>query len=210
MKQSQEVATNYLSMVGVASVAVIAGGAFWFTHLTLGESFRAATPLILVLTFHTCWNALSTFSTSKAISKPGRESSWLTVATAALVINVALNAVFIPKFGATGAAVITVVTELFAFSALSYFAQPFSSVSMLKTVVSIVGVSTVLVGSALALQAFDAYWQQAIVSAAFGLLFALAGYRAIAMLRGPLTKELDLLHSADKAEPRVMAGGVAA
>lgn len=198
-------ASRYLGLVGIASVAVVSAGAFWFTHLTLAPSFQAATALILILTFHTCWNGLSAYSTNKAISKPGSESSWLIVATAALVLNIGLNAVFIPEFGATAAAVITVVTELFAFGSLSFFAQPHSSVSMFRTVASIVSVSGVMVGSALVLQRFDAYWQQAIVSAAFGLCFALAASRALKTLRGELTERLHARPSVERSDLTMVA-----
>jgi O-antigen/teichoic acid export membrane protein len=96
-----------IGMLIVAAVTMLSGS---LLPAVVGEKYRPAVPLLRVLTWAVLpmyWNIVVN---TRLIAHRAERFVTLSAITA-LIVNVALNLVIIPRYGAMGAAVVTVVTE---------------------------------------------------------------------------------------------------
>ncbi len=102
--------TRLLLVLALLIIVVINVSAPWFAPLIFGPSYRASTPLLQILIWALLpmfWN----FTLNSRLIAVRRESALTSAALGALVLNVALNYLFIPEFGFYACAAITLVTE---------------------------------------------------------------------------------------------------
>lgn len=106
-----------VAMLIIALVTVFSG---FLLPLVVGEKYRAAVPLLRVLTWAVLpmyWNILVN---TRLIAH--RAERFVTLSSViALLINVCLNLAVIPHYGAMGAAIVTVLTECSVLGANLYF-----------------------------------------------------------------------------------------
>lgn len=106
--------TGYLS-VGLGLMGCVACIALWLraediVQLAYGAAYTDAAPLLQVLSLSLPWLAVNMALTHRLIAAGG-QSTYALTAAAALGANVAANTWLIPTYGASGAALATVLTE---------------------------------------------------------------------------------------------------
>ena len=104
--------TYYMTLLGVAMAVGGAIGAPALVRLLYGPEYIASGPVFALLSLKLpalCLRVLAGY----AISAAGRERVVLWTVLVGLALNAGLNAVLIPPFGATGAALATLVADLF-------------------------------------------------------------------------------------------------
>ncbi len=115
---------SYLAVsgaVGVTSAALVWSFTGWIVHILYGPGFSSAVRLLRVLVWFPALQSLS-FPLGDALTTTGRQLQRTGVIVIAALFNVAGNLVVIPRAGAMGAAVITLITEgiiLAAYAVLS-------------------------------------------------------------------------------------------
>lgn len=105
------------------SVAVAAGLFFvghWLVTLLYGAEFRSAADVLIVLMWASAFASMG-FVSARCLTVEGMQRKIFQRTIAALVLNVALNALLIPALGVNGAAMATLVSLLFANYLMDYF-----------------------------------------------------------------------------------------
>lgn len=83
-------------------------------YLFFGESFAQAIPLLRILALMIPVVVCNTILGGQVLVTVNRENKYIVCVSAAAVINVVLNGLFIPRFGATSAAVASLISEMVA------------------------------------------------------------------------------------------------
>ena len=102
-RRQVELATRLYALLGFSVAIVLALSATWVIEKLYGGAFVAAAPLLRMLAFGTVMQTIAN-AVQSLFPATGRAmmGTWLFIAT--LVVNVALNAVAIPRWGEWGAA----------------------------------------------------------------------------------------------------------
>lgn len=103
-----------LVVAWLVTLPVAVGGALvapWLVTLLFGSAYADGAPALQVLVLSVPIAALREMAVAALIARH-RESSLLTVNSAAAVVNVGLNVALIPRFGVVGAAWATVLSEI--------------------------------------------------------------------------------------------------
>jgi O-antigen/teichoic acid export membrane protein len=98
--------------VAAPAVALgFSGMASWMMETLYGDSFREAAPMLAILAWSAAanWLYVPLCTTLQAKYK---EHGWLRALSIALIVNVVVNVVVIPKWGGTGAAFATLASEV--------------------------------------------------------------------------------------------------
>lgn len=133
----------------VFGVAMFGGAAMRFLF---GSEFAAATPVFLILTAAVPWHLIG-FPTGYSLISAGRHREFMYGAASAALTNVVANLLLIPRLGAEGAALATVVG--FAVGAGVWLSRrPLSRLLFLKAALA-VGLSSATLAAALS----DSSWR---------------------------------------------------
>jgi O-antigen/teichoic acid export membrane protein len=103
------------------------GASAWVAGILLGPVSAPAAQLLTILAISRSWVVVAYVATAKLVHGH-RERRQLAVALAAVALNVGLNLVLIPRFGATGAAVATIATEALTVAFFVVGVRPLSGV----------------------------------------------------------------------------------
>ncbi|HEY6759186.1 MAG TPA: oligosaccharide flippase family protein, partial [Baekduia sp.] len=117
---------------GIAVSWLTIGSAHWLAVLLLGPQFSETGDICAVLAVYRAWSVLAVFSTSKTIHSR-QERRYIAIAVVGLIVNVGVNLALIPRYGAMGAAVATLVTEFATVTAFAMAAQRVSDGRQLRT-----------------------------------------------------------------------------
>jgi O-antigen/teichoic acid export membrane protein len=99
----------YLSML--ASVAFLLLGDF-VIHILYGQSYAAAAPVLKVVTWYTAFSYLGVARNAWIVCE-NKQKYLKYIYMCAACLNVGLNALMIPKLGAVGAALASLITQMF-------------------------------------------------------------------------------------------------
>lgn len=94
--------------------------------ILLGEDFSSSGTILAILGTYRAVSVVAYFATSKLINAKA-ERAYIAIATTGLVVNVVANILVIPEYGAEGAAVVTVATELTVTLLAAVVARKYSS-----------------------------------------------------------------------------------
>ena len=118
-KQSEAVFEHRLTLLYTAVIylalgqsAVMAGFAPWIIRLLYGAKYMPATNSLRIIVWYTTFSYLGAVRNIWILAKDKQQLLWKINLTGALV-NVALNAVLIPFWGINGAAVASLITQIF-------------------------------------------------------------------------------------------------
>jgi O-antigen/teichoic acid export membrane protein len=103
------------------------GASAWVASIVLGSVSAPAGQLLTILAISRSWVVVAYVATAKLVHGH-RERRQLAVALSAVALNVGLNLVLIPRFGATGAAVATIATEALTVAFFVTGVRPLSGV----------------------------------------------------------------------------------
>lgn len=110
-------AMRFLLMIALCVIVIVTVTAPWITLLLFGAKYQASIPVLQVLIWATVpmyWN----FVLVSQLIANSFDRAILKAATIAMVVNVGLNLLLIPRFGYLACAGVTLVTE-FAFLAVN-------------------------------------------------------------------------------------------
>jgi PST family polysaccharide transporter len=100
---------NLLVLMSYAFALPISFTAYWIIKVLYGEAYQDAAPTLIVLAWSGVWVALGTARTTVLHAEDQRQfAMWSTAAGA--VVNIGLNLILIPPFGALGCAIATLVS----------------------------------------------------------------------------------------------------
>jgi O-antigen/teichoic acid export membrane protein len=111
--------TALAAILGVAGAAIIAGFAEPIVALTYGSNYTETASLLAILAWSLAFVLPNAFLTQAALAL-NLERPYVWAASIAAVCNVALNFVFIVRYGAQAAAWVTIVTEAVLFAILAF------------------------------------------------------------------------------------------
>lgn len=125
-----------VGLIGIADVMVP-----WF----LGSGYERSATLICIFAPMTLLSAISMII-GNGILLPLRRQNCLTIATlGAMIFNVAFNIILIPQFGACGAAVASVGSEIVTLIIQGFFAKEYIDLNlMIKSVIKYLGVAAIM------------------------------------------------------------------
>ena len=104
-------AVRFLGVMGPAVALALGGLAVPILRILYGGEYEEAAPLLVLLAWSAAANWLyAPLATS--LQARGQEAWWLRSVAAALVLNAAGNLWMIPRWGATGAAIATLLSEV--------------------------------------------------------------------------------------------------
>jgi O-antigen/teichoic acid export membrane protein len=112
-------ATALAAILGVTGAAIIAGFAEPIVALTYGSNYTETASLLAILAWSLAFVLPNAFLTQAALAL-NLERPYVWAASIAAVCNVALNFVFIVRYGAQAAAWVTIVTEAVLFAILAF------------------------------------------------------------------------------------------
>ena len=175
---------NYMGVIFMGAAVIIAGAKI-LTSLLLANSYYASWRFVPMLVIATAFSALVSFLGSVYFLEKKSVMSMLTAMSGA-IINIALNFMLIPKHGAMGAAVATVISYVAVFAIRAYDTRFCVKFNMhpLKFAVNVV---TIIV-QALIMISEMRYWQYAQI----GILLAVLVFngRDILMALKPIVAKL--------------------
>ena len=99
-----------LAVMGAAAALILVLGSERLVRVAFGPAFQPAAASLRVLALTSPFLFLN-FGLTSFMFAEGRERQYLVLVAAMFVLNVALNALFIPRWGGPGAALATLVTE---------------------------------------------------------------------------------------------------
>jgi O-antigen/teichoic acid export membrane protein len=108
-----------LATAGVLVAAILAASRRMVLTLEFGSQFLAASPLLLLLAWSIPLDFLTSYLSNAYIAW-GMEKKILLCTGMGALSNIALNLVFIPRFGALGAAVDTLISYVIFLGALAF------------------------------------------------------------------------------------------
>lgn len=88
-----------------------------------GESFMEAVPILRILSVMIPIVVCNTMMGGQVLVTTGQETKYMISVTIASILNILMNGYFIPKFGATSAAVASFVSELLVLILYIYFSR---------------------------------------------------------------------------------------
>jgi len=122
-------AMRFLLVIAFCLVVTVTVAAPWITLLFFGRRYQGSVPVLRILIWATIpmfWNfMLNTQFIAKSFDR-----AIAYTASIALVTNVSLNLLLIPKFGYMACAVVTIVTELVLLGANTYFASKIGAIAI--------------------------------------------------------------------------------
>ncbi|HEV8472125.1 MAG TPA: oligosaccharide flippase family protein [Methylomirabilota bacterium] len=117
-----ERAVRALVVLGPAAALALSGLAGLLLGLLYGAEFAAAGPVLVVLAWSVAANWLYA-PLAIALQAGGRERRWLLALTGAVGVNALVNVLAIPRWGAVGAALATLVSETLLVGAVAIAAR---------------------------------------------------------------------------------------
>lgn len=109
-KNRQLYAIVFYVSCGVSVLFLLLGK--WVVGLLYGEAFLPAAPVVKVVTWYTAFSYLGVARNAWTVSE-GKQKYLKYMYICAVVMNVLLNLLFIPPMGATGAALASLITQIF-------------------------------------------------------------------------------------------------
>lgn len=99
-------------------------GAYWLIHLTYGDKYLMAVPVLQILSFKTVGMALSSAGGQLIIIE--KIQKWAVIRNlVGCVVCISLNALLIPRYGIIGSAVVTVITVFVSGCIANVFIPPY-------------------------------------------------------------------------------------
>lgn len=111
-----------VSLMGIAVALAFSALAGPIIKLLYGEAFRPSTPLLRILIWSTGVAVINCVRTTWLVAERLNRYAKYFVGVGTLC-NVALNALLIPKIGASGAAIATLITQTLVFLMSAFFAE---------------------------------------------------------------------------------------
>lgn len=168
-------ATRFLLLIAFCFVVLVTVAAPWITILLFGRNYEGSTPVLRILIWATIpmfWN----FVLNSQLIANSFDRAILYGASIALVVNVSLNLLLIPKFGYLACAAVTLVTEFVLLGANLHFVSRIGAIGWPENLGRL-GITTALVAS------FCLFWARAAGGAGHHLVGALL--LALALLSIP-------------------------
>lgn len=104
---------------------------YWLIHLTYGDKYLPAVPILQVMAFKTVGMALSTSSGQIIIME--RIQKWAFIRNIiGCLICISLNLLLIPKYGILGSAWVTIITVTFTGCLANIFIPPYHSIMKIQ------------------------------------------------------------------------------
>lgn len=128
IKQSIRTGTRFVGLLGFPIVAGIAVITPQFVAMLLGNEFMAAVPLIRIMLPQILIVGISTALGQQFYNASGRHRTSMWIVTAGACLNILMNALIIPHLAAIGAAMVSLVTELFVTVLFCWFARKYFSI----------------------------------------------------------------------------------
>ena len=110
----------YLALLQSVAVTVLAG---WMVRLFYGNSYTASVPILRLAVWYTTFSYIGSTRYIWVLAKNQQHLLWKVNLSGAL-LNVVLNTVLIPYFGAMGAAVASLLTQIFTNVVIGFIIRP--------------------------------------------------------------------------------------
>jgi O-antigen/teichoic acid export membrane protein len=123
---------NLMALVAYGIAIPITFLSDWLIHILYGPAYSKAGPLLVILVWSSLFTNLGTARTVYMISKNWTRANFLCL-LAGGIINVALNYWLIPRFGAMGAVIASLVSYWFAVQGSCFFIKSLRSTGWMLT-----------------------------------------------------------------------------
>ncbi len=110
----------YLALAQAVCFTILAGPIIWCLY---GSEYFAAVPVLRIVVWYVAFSCLGTIRNIWILAEGKHSILWIINLSGAL-FNVALNAVLIPYMGACGAALASVLTQLFTNFVMGFIMKP--------------------------------------------------------------------------------------
>lgn len=110
----------FISVPAFAGIASIAGP---LIRIWLGSDYEESIPCLIILSFIIPLKCIGDIACFQIMYCVGKEMSLMISNFTALFVNVVLNLLFIPRYGALGASAASLVSEVFSFVLLLYLSR---------------------------------------------------------------------------------------
>lgn len=123
---------NLMALVGYAVAIPMTFLSGWLVESLFGSAYAAAGPLLAVLIWSCVINSLSSARTTFLISMNWSRMLFLSLLLGT-VLNIVLNYLLIPGFGAMGAVVATLISYWFSLHGVCFFIKPLRATGWMLT-----------------------------------------------------------------------------
>lgn len=122
-KKSVSLLYGIISYLSIAQSIFFVIFSKWIVVLLYGNDFIAAVPVLRILSLYFVFSFMGTVRNVWILAEQKQKYLWIINLSGAL-INITLNSVLIPGFGAPGAAVASLITQIFANFILGFILTP--------------------------------------------------------------------------------------
>ena len=110
----------YTSLAQAIALALLSSTA---VHLLYGEAYAPAIPIVRVVIWYTCFSYLGAVKNVWILAENKQSYLWI-ISFTGMILNILLNLALIPRFGSMGAAVATLITQIFTNIILECLLKP--------------------------------------------------------------------------------------
>lgn len=109
--------------LGLAQSLILTIFSYPIVSILYGQAYLPAAPILRIITWYITFSYMGNVRNIWMLSE-GKQKYLLIVNMSGVVINISLNALLIPKFGAMGAAIASVITQFFANVGMCFIVRP--------------------------------------------------------------------------------------